>query len=166
MNYPRFQQERARFYEGRAKQFTDPLKQAVYDQETEDLYKQLISGIVGTGTSEPQSIERALAANEWRPGVAGQEVPASWGLGSERKLGDKEKLPKGSFALAKFPGIEHQIWAMEAGFIPKGYHWSSYLNENQDEKRQREAAQKQAANSQKQLLGMDIAPGRGWRYRR
>lgn len=133
----------------------------------DELFEKLLRGIVGGGTTEPGSVERALAFGEGGQtsvGDIGSEFTAA--LGGSRKLGDKERLPQGSFALAKFPGIEHQIWAMEAGFIPKGYHWSSYLNENQDEKRQREAAQKQAANYQKKLLGMDIAPGRGWRYRR
>jgi hypothetical protein len=165
MNYPRFQRARDDFYASRSKRFDDPLKQAVYDQDTEDLYKQLIGGIVGSGTNESSSVERALAFNEFGPGVAGQEVPASYGLGGKRKMGKGEKLPEGSFTLAKFPGVEHQIWAMEAGFIPKGYHWSSYLNESPAEKSQREKLQKQAANYQRGLLDMDIAPKRGWRHR-
>lgn len=166
MYYPRFQQERERFLSGRTKQFDDPVKQAAYDQETESLYNQLIRGIVGGGTNEAASIERALAANEFGDGIQGQEVPASYGLGGSRKLREGEQMPSGAYSLAKFPGIEHQIWAAEAGFLPRGYHWSSLLNESPDEKGRREQDQRKFAAYQKKLLGMDMAPQRGWRYRR
>jgi hypothetical protein len=151
MPYPRYQNLLARREE---------------EEWSDDFFNQLISGIVGSGTTEPQSIERALAFDEGASTSIGDIGSEFSRLGGSRKLGKREQIPQGTYAMAKFPGMEHQIWAAEAGFIPKGYHWSSYLNETPDEKARREKAQKDWAFYQKQLVGMDGAPKRGWKYRR
>ena len=145
--------------------YQDLLRRREEENWTDDVFNQIIQGIVGGGTAEPQSIERALAANEWGDGIQGQEVPASYGLGGSRKMRKGEQMPSGAYSLAKFPGIEHQIWAAESGFLPRGYHWSSLLNESPDDKGRREQDQRKFAAYQKKLLGMDMAPQRGWRYR-
>ena len=131
------------------------------------LFEQLLLGIVGGGTNEPQSVERALAFGEGAQtsvGDIGSEFTAA--LGGSRKMRKGEQMPSGAYSLAKFPGIEHQIWAAESGFLPRGYHWSSLLNESPDDKGRREQDQRKFAAYQKKLLGMDMAPQRGWRYRR
>ena len=133
----------------------------------DDLFERLLRGIVGGGTTEPGSVERALAFGEGAQtsvGDIGSEFTAA--LGGSRKMRKGEQMPSGAYSLAKFPGIEHQIWAAEAGFLPRGYHWSSLLNESPDEKGRREQDQRKFAAYQKKLLGMDMAPQRGWRYRR
>ena len=151
--YPRYASAAQAFYSGRDKRYDDPQKQAAYNAESDEMFNKLIAGIVGTGTTEPQSVERALGAQGGpEVGNIGSEFSL---LGGERKLGEKERMEPGAYSLAKFPGIEHQIWAAKAGFIPKGYHWSSYLNESPDEREYREAAQKRFATTQEKILGMD-----------
>jgi hypothetical protein len=78
-------------------------------------------------------------------------------LGSKRKTERGQGGPPGNYSLGKFPGMEHQIWAQESGFLPKGYSWRSMLDESPQERQMRERQQQQWAGYQRQLLGM--APG-------
>lgn len=156
--YPRFENISRDFYATRGRQFENPAEQAEYDRETDELFSQMVSEIIGSGTSEPGSIERALAYQE-SAGSTGVEggpyVPGllNRALGGSRKLGEKEQIPPGSYALAKFPGIEHQIWALEAGFAPRGYRVDP--RETSDEFNRRKQDQRKWAATQRSILDME-----------
>ena len=78
-------------------------------------------------------------------------------LGSSRKMRKGEKLPSGSYSLARYPGIDHDVWAMERGFLP--WHGTQESGKQRDV---REEQQRIWAMRQKQML--DTIPG-PWGYR-
>ena len=78
-------------------------------------------------------------------------------LGSSRKMKKGEKLPEGSFSLARYPGIDHDVWAMERGFLP----WHG-TQETRNQRKEREEKQRIWAQRQQQML--DTIPG-PWGYR-
>jgi hypothetical protein len=148
------------------------LQEFVQQYGDDPMFAQILQAVIGRGTNEPSSVERSLgglAAGGPQEGAIGSEFnrPRSGGrFGEEYSLPKGSNVPRGAYAMAKFPGIEHQIWAQESGFLPKGYHWSSYLNETPEEKLKREKAQKEWAMRQKQMLGMDTGPAPpSWRRR-
>lgn len=151
--YPRYQQAVQQFYDTHNKEYDDPVKQAKYNSEREDLFEKMISGIIGSGTNEGASIERALAFQEGgglAQGDVGSEFTAAFG--GSRKLGDKERMVPGAYTLAKFPGMEHQLFALRTGAPPKGYRVDP--RESMGDFNERKALQRQFANTQEDLLGM------------
>jgi hypothetical protein len=60
---------------------------------------------------------------------------------------------EGTFALARYPGIESAIWGAEAGLAPRGYSGGGLSPEQQ-------GAQRRWARKQREILGMDRRIGR------
>jgi hypothetical protein len=81
----------------------------------------------------------------------------SGGMGSQRKLGENESAPSGSFALAKYPELWKAVTWAKTGNLPGGAGSSEkmWLKEAQDSGlRDRNSAQrKQWAEQQAALLG-------------
>ena len=151
--YPRYQQTVQQFYDTYNKEYDDPVKQAEYNAKREDLFENMISGIIGSGTNEGSSIERALAFQEGgglAQGDIGSEFTAA--LGGSRKLGKNERMVPGAYTLAKFPGMEHQLFALRTGAPPKGFRVDP--RESMGDFSERKALQNQFANTQEALLGM------------
>ena len=96
-------------------------------------------------------------------GIAGEKEDQALrgALGGSRKLERGQGGPPGSYAGAKFPGMEHQLWAQESGFLPKGFSWRSMLDESPQERQMREGQQQQWAAQQRRMLGMPPAGGQG-----
>lgn len=81
-----------------------------------------------------------------------------YALGSKRKRKENDRRQLGNTSLAKYPGIEHQIWSQEAGFMPKGYSWRNLAGEDEDDFRDRQKKQRHWAIGQRLAVGM---PGSG-----
>ena len=104
---------------------------------------ELLRGIVGGGTVDPYSVERALSSDELM--MSGKES-------SSRKLEKGERMVPGAYTLAKFPGMEHQLFALRTGAPPKGFRVDP--RESMGDFSERKALQNQFANTQEALLGM------------
>ena len=48
-------------------------------------------------------------------------------MGGKRKLGEKEKMPSGSYALAEYPGLRYDIDNASRGANPRGGMYSSFV---------------------------------------
>ena len=70
-------------------------------------------------------------------------------LGGRGKAG--RGTPEGHYVQADFPGLDYQLWAMDAGFAPKGYRIDP--RENSRMRRDRQGRQGEAADYQRKLLG-------------
>lgn len=68
------------------------------------------------------------------------------------RLPKGDETPPGTYALARYPGIEHDIWAQEAGFAPKGMQNPMYRSPQQQQAEM--AGRKRWAEHQRKLLGM------------
>jgi len=76
-------------------------------------------------------------------------------MGSSRKRQEGERA--GEYAMAKYPGLDFDIWSMEHGFTP----WHGTF-ENKQQKQDREQKSRMWAQRQRQML--DTIPG-PWGYR-
>lgn len=74
-------------------------------------HEQLVAGATGGGLNERDARRFASGA---------EDVMLSGHLGSKRKLGEKERMPSGSYALAEYPGLRYDIWAASAGLPGRG----------------------------------------------
>ena len=104
---------------------------------------ELLRGIVGGGQTDPYSVERALSSDE---------LMMTGKASSSRKLGKNERMVPGAYALAEFPGIEHQLFAIRTGAPPKGYRVDP--RETMDEFSRRKNLQRAFADTQEDILGM------------
>jgi hypothetical protein len=121
-----------------------PRYDQIYQQHGGDpLFMELLRGIVGGGTVDPYSVERALSSDELM--MSGKES-------SSRKMGKNERMVPGAYTLAKFPGMEHQLFALRTGAPPKGFRVDP--RESMGDFSERKALQNQFANTQEALLGM------------
>ena len=71
----------------------------------------LASGMRGGGCDERPA--RRLASGA-------EDTMLSGHLGSERKLGENENMPRGAYALAEYPGLQYDIWAASNGMPGRG----------------------------------------------
>lgn len=116
----RYYDDRSALYdlrESQRKQYDDPSKQEQYnreyDDQTQQLFEQMVKEMVGSGTNEPGSYDRAAASNELMTGEFS-------GLGYSRKKGKNERIPDGTYALAEYPQLHYAIWQAKAGLDPTG----------------------------------------------
>ncbi len=79
-------------------------------------------------------------------------------LGSSRKLREGENIPGGSYALAKYPGMDMDLWIADAGGVPRGYGIQSFMGETPQERQERMQKQKEWANAQRAAVGMNQIP--------
>ena len=71
----------------------------------------LAQGMTGGGFDERTA--RRLASGA-------EDVMLSGHLGSKRKLGENESMPRGAYALAEYPGLQYDIWAASNGMPGRG----------------------------------------------
>lgn len=117
-----------------------------------DYLVEQIMEAIGPGFDNERSARAAASLSE--------DDMLRYQLQERRKMKKGERGIPGATSLAKFPGLEHQVWAAEAGFLPKGHSWRSLAGESVEDRLRREQAQDRWGQGQRRAVGMERQPSR------
>ena len=112
------------------------------------------TGMLGGGFDERTA--RRLASGA-------EDVMLSGHLGSERKKGEDENIPSGSYALAEYPGLRYDIENAARGLNPRGGLYGAIPPGSEEDLRLQELRKKWAANQQAMMpQGNFVSRMGGW----
>ena len=116
--------------------------------------EQLVAGALGGGIDEKNA--RRLASGA-------EDVMLSGALGSERRKGENENIPSGSYALAEYPGLWWDIENAARGGAPRGGLAGAIPPGSEEDLWLQELRKKWAANQQAMMpQGNFVSRMGGW----
>ena len=104
----------------------------------------VLAGVLGGGFDEKTA--RRLASGA-------EDVMLRGNLGGKYELPEDSQMPQGNYSGAEFPGMRHQLWALQSGMMPRFGRWDP--GESQEDTKERQGRQAQFADFQKAMLGID-----------
>jgi hypothetical protein len=129
-----------------------PPRMSQDQRDFEELFRQIM-GLTAMDDRGMRQFREKMGMSHQSGGPSMSEFGALGGKGSAPR-----GMPSGNYTLAKYPGLDHELWKQERGFAGTGYGINPYSltpKQTAAADRQRELF----VNQQRKLLGMNTGNG-------